>query len=478
MLPSVAHTTAILVFERLLFSLTAGTALVLMISIAMRFLPRGNSQTRFAVWFSAMLATAVLPLSYLIPLPRLSVASPAAGHPLLTVPGYWAESIVLGWALLAGLGLLRVAFGLWQVRRMRQSSSKLDLEALGPQSRAILAKQWRGRPVSLLVSEELEVPTAIGFLHPAIILPSWLISDHAGAPSLESSDENLKYILLHELAHLRRWDDWTNLAQRLIKAILFFHPAVWWIERRLALDREMACDDAVIEETASPRAYALCLTKVAEKSFLRRQIELAQAAVSRVKQLSHRVAGIMDDRPRKTHIWKPAVPMVLAVAVLSAFSAHDSTELVGFGSGKFEAARSSRAAISDGADPVTNINPPPASWKVTRATMSIGSNTSPSPRKVKYERPRKPSLDRGTSGSMITRKEAVTGAKEFDDPILTRAGNGLEPSQPWVNDRARPAQLVLVIVTQGQVSANGASISSWELFFYLPAERKQVLSKT
>ena len=72
-------------------------------------------------------------------------------------------------------------------------------------------------------------------------------------------------ILLHELAHLRRWDDWTNLAQKIVKAVFFFHPAVWWIENHLTLEREMACDDIVLAQTASPRDYASSLISFAEK---------------------------------------------------------------------------------------------------------------------------------------------------------------------------------------------------------------------
>ena len=62
----------------------------------------------------------------------------------------------------------------------------------------------------------------------------------------ELSTLELNAILLHELAHLRRRDDWTNLIQKIVGALLFFHPAVWWIEKKLALEREMACDDLVL----------------------------------------------------------------------------------------------------------------------------------------------------------------------------------------------------------------------------------------
>ena len=118
-----------------------------------------------------------------------------------------------------------------------------------------------------------------------VVFPTWALSE---IPTAE-----LNAILLHELAHLRRYDDWTNLAQKLVKAILFFHPAVWFIESRLTLEREMACDDAVLAASYSPRAYAESLVGLAEKSFLRRGIQLAQAAVSHVQQLKLRLAEIL-----------------------------------------------------------------------------------------------------------------------------------------------------------------------------------------
>jgi hypothetical protein len=156
----------------------------------------------------------------------------------------------------------------------------------------------------------------------------------------------LNAILLHELAHLRRWDDWTNLAQKLLRALFFFHPAVWWIESKLSLEREMACDDAVLAETANPRAYAECLVTVAEKSLMRRGLAMAQAAVSRVRQTSQRVAQILDTkRPGATRIWKPALGLVAAFAMICVGLLSRSPELVSF-QDKTPTAESASAAIS------------------------------------------------------------------------------------------------------------------------------------
>ena len=314
------HGLAAEVSEGLLYCAIAGTLLASAVWFLLRLFPKKNSRTSFAVWFSTLLATALLPLMRLF---SDNGVNGAGVHALVTVSSAWAWYVFLVWAGFAGIGLARVALATIQLRRMRAEAVAVDLKTLDADLLALMEDFQRCRKVSVLVSQRLEVPTAIGFYQPAIILPAWLL---ASTPA-----EELKYILLHELAHLRRRDDWTNLAQKILKALLFFLPSVWWIERRLSLDREMACDDAVLAHSGSPRGYAECLAKVAERSFLRRQIALAQAVVGRVRQLTTRVATILDpDRPRAAHLWKPAIPVVMALAGLCAVPASFAPELVSF----------------------------------------------------------------------------------------------------------------------------------------------------
>ena len=121
----------------------------------------------------------------------------------------------------------------------------------------------------MCTSESLRVPTAIGFIKPLVVIPAWAMR--------ELSAVELNAILLHELAHLRRWDDWTNLIQKIVGALLFFHPAVWWIEKKLSLEREMACDDLVLVKAGQrPKVYAECLVSLAEKSLLRKGSGIGQ----------------------------------------------------------------------------------------------------------------------------------------------------------------------------------------------------------
>ena len=124
---------------------------------------------------------------------------------------------------------------------------------------------------------------------------------------------------MHELGHLKRWDDWTNLGQKVVRALLFFHPAVWWIDSRLSLEREIACDEFVVAKTSDARGYARCLVSVAEKSVGRRAFAVAVAAVSRVRETAARLARILEqNRPAKLGVSKPAFAgfAVLIIAVM------------------------------------------------------------------------------------------------------------------------------------------------------------------
>jgi beta-lactamase regulating signal transducer with metallopeptidase domain len=345
---------AALLLDRMLICLVEGTLLAMAVTLLLRLLPKKNSRTRFAVWLAALLAILVLPL--LRGGFRPHELNPVPGHALFTISSAWAMAVVGIWAVIGAGGLIRVAAGVWQLRRLRRNCRQLSPQMLGPELQEAIEKLRRSRQVSILVSERVEVPGAIGFFHPAIVLPPRIVDDLAA--------RELKFVILHELAHLERWDDWSNLAQQVVKALLFFHPGVWWIERKLSLDREMACDDAVVARAEKARVSPECLATVAEKSFMRRQYALVQAAVDRVRQLSLRLASILDrDRPQTSRLWKPALPMVTAFALFCAFSVSWTPELV-------RLSGSPGMALSKASAPAA------ASWEAG-ATQAAGNQLSP-----------------------------------------------------------------------------------------------------
>jgi beta-lactamase regulating signal transducer with metallopeptidase domain len=305
--------------------LVAGTVISLFARLLLALGRRPSAGARFAVWFSALLAIAALGFAS----PAVSGGSGmhvavTAGHPVLLLPASLAVYLFASWAAIAAGLLFRVGLGLFHLRALRRSCVTLGEDSLRLPLRETLARQSGSRPVELCLSEQVHVPTAIGFFRPAVVLPRFLVN--------ELSPAELNQVLLHELAHLRRWDDWTNLAQQIVKAVLFFHPAVWWIEKKISLEREMACDDAVLAETASPRAYAECLAHLAEKSFLRRSMVLAQAAVGRIRQTSLRVAQILDvNRPAgNRQAWKPVVVLVAGFTIACAVGVARAPRLVAF----------------------------------------------------------------------------------------------------------------------------------------------------
>lgn len=298
---------------RLLNGLPGGVAIALAAWMVLRLVGRKNSSTRFAVWFAALVAIGISPLLG-------GVAASGVGRaPALTVPGSWAAALLSVWAVIGVLGLARVAIGLHGLSQLR----KRHEAAMVPEMLHVVRDFGVSRKVTTAVSDEVRVPTAIGFWRPMVLLPAWAVK--------ELSPDELKAILIHELAHLKRYDDVTNLAQKVIRALFFFNPAVLWLENRLSLEREMACDDAVLAKMENPRAYAECLVALAERSFVRRGVALAQAAVSRMRQTSRRVAQILSgERSEAARVWKPALAMAMVFAGGCALTVSRAPELVGF----------------------------------------------------------------------------------------------------------------------------------------------------
>src|SRR5690242_19586924 len=127
MFPALQSLSAV-AFERLLYCLVEGSVMTLAITLSMRFIAQKSSRTKFLIWFSALLATALLPLIDL-EIGHMG-ASAATSKALITLPLSVAVYVFAGWAVLACLGLLRVAAAILEVRRLRLGSKQLEVERL------------------------------------------------------------------------------------------------------------------------------------------------------------------------------------------------------------------------------------------------------------------------------------------------------------------------------------------------------------
>ncbi len=297
--------------ERILNTAVEGVALIGMVWLLLRVLGRQNSGTRFAIWLAALAALVALPFLSGSQIAGASSEnfSPTNWSWRINLSNSWAYYLFAAWAVGAGVSLAGLGAGLWRLRQIRRQCIEIDRSTLDSDIADLLREYNPRRPVELCVAPTLSAPAAIGFFRPAIVFPAGLLS--------QLSPDEIRVILLHELAHLRRRDDWTNLGQKIAKAVFFFHPAVWWIESQLTLEREMACDDMVLAATSSPRAYASSLISFAEKLRDVRGVALAQSLLSRVCQMSIRVAHILDaKRPNRKGLWTPVLGVSSALLAL------------------------------------------------------------------------------------------------------------------------------------------------------------------
>ncbi len=293
----------------LLSWLWQGTALVLLVSGALRLAPAVCAATRYAIWWGTLLVVLAMPLlgpagpvvaMTWEPGPsdvgRLVGTSVGVGDgvlpagPVLSVPSppEWLVAVAIGvWLGVVVLRLGRIACGLGRLRDLKRSSEPF------PFARERQLVRWRvvrsrSRSARLRQSGDVAVASAVGYLRPMILIPeSW-------ATALK--DDELDQIVVHEHAHVRRLDDWTKLAQTLIEAIVCFHPAVWWAGAALDLEREVACDDWAIAHGVAARDYASCLTKIAATVADPVDYALAPGVARSGTALAVRVTRLLDRR--------------------------------------------------------------------------------------------------------------------------------------------------------------------------------------
>jgi beta-lactamase regulating signal transducer with metallopeptidase domain len=276
-----------------------GTVLVFGVGLVLRLQPRIGPSMRFVVWTCAFALTAALPLlnSHRNAHHFVAAASvPATLHvaPILAL-------VVTGiWLLLSALRLARLAYQALRIRRIWSAATPVAVEA---ETQAIL--QTLGRRAALCISQDIDSPCAIGFFAPRLLVPASLM------PKLCPAE--LHQIVLHECTHLHRYDDWINLAQKLGLALFPLNPALLWVDRRLGLERELACDAAVVARTLAPFDYAHCLTRLAEHRICGRRLALALSAWGRQSELLQRVQQLL----------RPASPV-------STFQARSTFALMGF----------------------------------------------------------------------------------------------------------------------------------------------------
>ena len=277
-------------------ALWQGTVVAVALVLCLRLAPRISATHRFAAW--AVGFAVVVGLLFLPVIARSLAASATANlppeqtaeRPWLYLNSRWEFIIAALWLVASCLRASELAMHSLRLRRLWKTATPIEA---GGSLRSLLAAASQGRPIELCTTCELDRPSVIGFLAPRILIPEWIF--------FQLTPGELEQVVLHESEHLHRRDDWTNLLQKLFLVLFSLNPALAWIERRLCREREMACDEGVVRRTQAPRAYAACLTTLAEREaeqreLLQRTQALSLGAFEHRPELVHRVHTILRRR--------------------------------------------------------------------------------------------------------------------------------------------------------------------------------------
>jgi beta-lactamase regulating signal transducer with metallopeptidase domain len=289
-----------------------GGVVALAAAAIFQMIPRSRPRARYGLAWAALAAVAVLPA---VPLLGSALASPAAGPSALAVPpvampvAWWtsAAAALAAWALWAAVSASRTVLAILTLRRMRSQARHFpaNVEAqLLHWSRVRTA----GRRARLALSPGVRTAAVLGGRIPLIAVAPALVERLTPA--------DLDRVVVHEWAHVQRRDDVAQIGARMLDAVAGWHPAVWWLERRLHIEREAACDDTAVHVTGSAKAYAACLTALAAMPADRfRVAALAVASGSGFGERVRRIVAVRAPTPARASGLMPAAGTVTVAAV-------------------------------------------------------------------------------------------------------------------------------------------------------------------
>jgi beta-lactamase regulating signal transducer with metallopeptidase domain len=235
----------------------------------------------------------------------LSAAEPAAAGtaPALGIGPEALGLAVVGWMFGVAFFTIRLLGGWVVARRMARQAVRpaaAHIQALAARVAERLALK---RAVAVLESSAVVVPVMVGWLKPTIVLP---VAALAGLTPTQ-----VEALLAHELAHVRRHDYLVNLLQSAAEALLFYHPVVWWLSRRIRIERELCCDDLAVG-VCDRLVYATALTDLAAMTSPRVALAATDGdLLGRVR----RILGHDDVRSTGRAGWMSALALALVAGV-------------------------------------------------------------------------------------------------------------------------------------------------------------------
>jgi uncharacterized protein (TIGR03435 family) len=302
-----AHPAAQALGRALLHFLWQGSLLGLLLWMVKTIAPT-SARVRYA---SASLIMFMMPVALMVTISRdlrqeqpvVGIAPVASSHARVTgetsrealiggLPTSGPSAGISGWVVciwIAGVFLLslRAAGGWMRAQRLKRRVLAASGELQDMMTR-LKRRLGVSTPVRLYTSAIVQVPTVIGWVRPYVLLPVTTITG--------LSESQLRAILAHELAHIRRYDYLVNLLQTAVETVLFYHPAVWWVGRQMRIEREHCCDDVAVAVSGNPFEYAEALAELEEmRGRIPQHIEPALAATG--GELLGRIRRLLGQPP-------------------------------------------------------------------------------------------------------------------------------------------------------------------------------------
>jgi uncharacterized protein (TIGR03435 family) len=199
---------------------------------------------------------------------------------------------------------LHMAGGWISAQRLRNRLTEVANDVWTNRLEALARRLGVSRPVKLCMSALADVPAVVGWYRPCVLLPASMVTG--------LNEDQWKAILAHELAHIRRHDYLINLLQTAVETMLYYHPAVWWVSRRIREEREHCCDDLAVAVCGDAVVYVSALARLEELRGV--NVEPAMAATG--GDLLARVRRLTGHNPKNMVRSGPLAAMLPIVIVL------------------------------------------------------------------------------------------------------------------------------------------------------------------
>jgi beta-lactamase regulating signal transducer with metallopeptidase domain len=229
--------------------------LAIVVELFLRAVPRLDAATRHRVWLLVVAVAIALPLVDLAVRanPGAHTAQPARALAAFVLAEPLAFGALALWSIVSIVFLARLAASLTSLLALRRRSASAPSDVASRVAQR--ARELGIRvPVSVRTSGAIATPMCVGFVRGTILIPQRLLQT--------LSNDEIDFVLVHELAHVRRYDGVSNLFAKVVRSVLIWNPVMLFVERRMAFERELACDDVVVALCGRAQRYARCLATV------------------------------------------------------------------------------------------------------------------------------------------------------------------------------------------------------------------------